>query len=175
MAETTTYPILSVCATVGSRLSNLPIQNGQLIFVKDKHRIALDYNDKRVFYNQIIELENEQTRHSLLAPVTGAYYFVISTAVFWSYQESGWVQITAPPQEVIFIGTELPELGAEKVLYVDKSRKEISIWDENTSQYIVVADRAGEITAEEIDEMFTATLAGKPVGIATIDEVKKYL
>lgn len=156
MAETTAYPILSVCATKGSRLSDLPIQNGQLIFVQDKHRIALDYNDKRVFYNQIIELDTEQARQSLLAPVTGSYYFVISTAVFWSYQESGWVQITKPPQEIVFIGAELPELGSEKTLYIDTTRKEISVWDENTSQYIVVADNAGEITPDDIEEMFAA-------------------
>ena len=156
MAETTAYPILSVCATKGSRLSDLSIQNGQLIFVQDKHRIALDYNDKRVFYNQIIELDTEQARQSLLAPVTGSYYFVISTAVFGSYQESGWVQITKPPQEIVFIGAELPELGSEKTLYIDTTRKEISVWDENTSQYIVVADNAGEITPDDIEEMFAA-------------------
>ena len=154
MTDTTTYPILSVCATVGSRLSELTIKNGQLIFVQDKHRIALDFGDKRVFYNQIIELETEQARQSLLAPVTGSYYFVIDTAVFWSYQESGWIQITTPPQEIIFIGTELPELGSAKTLYVDKVNKEISIWDDTTSQYIIVASHAVEMTTEDIDAIF---------------------
>lgn len=154
MTETTAYPILSVCATKGSRLSDLPIQNGQLIFVQDKHRIALDFNDKRVFYNQIIEIDTEQARQSLIAPITGSYYFVISTAVFWSYQESGWVQITTPPQEIVFIGAEFPELGSEKTLYIDTTRKEISIWDKSTSQYIVVADKAGEIAPEDIEAMF---------------------
>lgn len=154
MTDTTTYPILSVCATVGSRLSELTIKNGQLIFVQDKHRIALDYGDKRVFYNQIIELETEQARKSLLAPVTGSYYFVIDTAVFWSYQKSGWIQITTPPQEIVFIGTELPELGSAKTLYVDKVNKEISIWDEVTSQYVVVANNTVEMTVEDVDAIF---------------------
>ena len=154
MADTTTYPILSVCATVGSRLSELTIQDGQLIFVRDKHRIAFDYNGKRVFYNQIIELETEQARKSLLAPVTGSYYFVIDTAVLWFYQESGWIQITTPPEEIVFIGTELPELGSAKTLYVDKVNKEIAIWDEVTSQYVVVADKTIELTAEDIDAIF---------------------
>lgn len=154
MSDTTTYPILSVCATVGSRLSELTIQNGQLIFIQDKRRIALDYGDKRVFYNQIIELETEQARKSLLAPVAGSYYFVINTAVFWAYQESGWIQITTPPQNIVFIGTTLPELGSAKTLYVDKINKEISIWDEATSQYIVVASKVDEMVAEDIDMLF---------------------
>ena len=79
-----TYPILSVCATVRSKLSDLVIKNGQMIFVQDKHKIALDYNGKRVFYNQIEELATEQERTSLLAPVSGFYYFVIDTAVLWT-------------------------------------------------------------------------------------------
>nr|DAO56496.1 MAG TPA: hypothetical protein [Caudoviricetes sp.] len=154
MAETTAYPILTVCATKGSRLPDLAITNGQLIFVHDKHKIALDYNGKRTFYNQIIELETEQERTSLLAPVSGSYYFIIDTAVLWSYQESGWIQITTSPQDIVFIGGELPELGSAKTLYVDKLKKELSIWDDITSQYIVVADKTAEITIEEIDELF---------------------
>ena len=43
MADTlNTTPILSVIATNASRLSDLSIINGQLIFIKDKGRIALD-------------------------------------------------------------------------------------------------------------------------------------
>ena len=154
MAEAIQYPILSVCTTVGSRVSELPIKNGQLLFVQDKHRVALDYGGKRVFYNQIIELETEQERKSLIAPVTGLYYFIIDTAVFWSYQASGWVQITTPPREVVFIGTQLPELGSANTLYVDKSQKSISVWDETTAQYIMVAGTTKEMTIDDVDALF---------------------
>ena len=153
MADTTTTPILSVCATVGSRLPDLVIKDGQLIFVQDKHKIALDYKGKRVFYNQIEELATDEERTALLAPVTGYFYFVISTAVLWTYRD-GWVQITTPPKEVVFIGTELPELGAEKTLYVDVTNKEISVWDTSTSAYVVVADKTLEMTAEDINALF---------------------
>lgn len=153
MADTTTTPILSVCATVGSRLPDLVIKDGQLIFVQDKHKIALDYKGKRVFYNQIEELATDEERTALLAPVTGYFYFVISTAVLWTYRD-GWVQITTPPKEVVFIGTELPELGVDKTLYVDVTNKEISVWDTNTSAYVVVADKTLEMTAEDVDALF---------------------
>lgn len=97
MADTTTTkPILSVYATVGSKLSELAIKDGQLIFVKDKHKIALDFGGKRTVYNQIEELATDGARTSLLAPVTGLYYFVVETAVLWTYRD-GWVQITTPP------------------------------------------------------------------------------
>lgn len=153
MADSNIYPVLSVCATVGSRLPELLIKDGQLIFVQDKHKIALDYNGKRVFYNRIEELATEEDRKSILAPVTGLFYFVVDTAVLWTYQ-NGWVQVTTPPKEVLFIGTELPELGSNKTLYVDTFNKEISVWDDGTSKYVVVADRTSELSVDDIDALF---------------------
>ena len=153
MADSSTNTVLSVYATVGSKLSDLVIKDGQLIFVHDKHKIALDVGGKRTFYNQIEELTTEHARTSLLAPVTGLFYFVIETAVLWRYQD-GWVQITTPPKEVVFFGTELPELGVAKTLYVDTANKQISVWDENKSQYVVVADKAEEMTAEDVNALF---------------------
>jgi hypothetical protein len=153
MADLTTKPVLSVCATVGSKLTNLSIKDGQLIFVKDKHRIALDLGGKRTFYNQIEELATEAARTSILAPVTGLFYFVIETAVFWTYTDK-WVQLTTPPKEVVFFGTELPELGVTRTLYVDTANKEISVWDESAAEYVVVADKTRELTAEDINALF---------------------
>lgn len=154
MADTAVTTILSVCATTGERVKELPVSNGQLIFVQDKHRIALDFNNKRRFYNQIEELSTDYARSSLLAPVSGMYYFVIETAVLWTYQEGAWVQITSRPEEIVFIGEELPELGQTKTLYVDSNDKEISIWDESAGNYVVVSDYTKEITADDIENLF---------------------
>lgn len=150
---TTTKPILSVCATIGERVKELTVKDGQLIFVQDKHRIALDFNGKRKFYNQIEELDTDSARKSILAPVSGMYYFVIDTAVLWTYQ-NGWVQITSKPEEIVFIGTALPELGSGQTLYVNKQNKQISVWDDESKQYIVVADKAEEVSEAFIDSLF---------------------
>jgi len=153
MADLTIQPVLSVCATVGSKLPDLVITDGQLIFVQDKHKIAFDFGGKRNFYNQIEELATEQERKSLLAPVTGLYYFVIDTAVLWTYRD-GWVQLTTPPKEIVFIGTELPELGSGNTLYVDTDNKEISVWDEEESKYVIIAEKTEEMSADDIDALF---------------------
>ena len=89
--------ILSVVETTASRLPDLSIKNGQLIFVKDSQKIALDIDGKRTFYNQTVVLQTETERTSLLAPITGLFYFVIETAILWTYQTEGWIQITTPP------------------------------------------------------------------------------
>lgn len=154
MAETKASAILSVGATVASKLPDLAIKDGNLIFVQDKHKIALDFNGKRVFYNEIEELATEGVRKNLLAPIVGRFYFVIDTAVLWSYTEGGWVQITTPPEEIVFIGTELPELGVVQTLYVDKTQKEILVWDENKQEYLVVADRSEIVSTSDIDALF---------------------
>lgn len=154
MADTTnTKAILSVCATVANRLPDLEIKNGNLIFVRDIHRVALDFDDKRVFYNQIEELATEADRKALLAPVTGLYYFVIDTAVLWAYQ-NGWIQITTSPQDIVYIGTEMPELGSARTLYVDKANRNISIWDDATSAYVIVGETTEAIEESYIDSLF---------------------
>lgn len=153
MADLTNKTILSVCATTSSKVKDLVIKDGQLIFVHDNNRIALDFGGKRTFYNQITELSSEAERQSLLAPITGQYYFVIETAVLWTFN-GGWIQLTTPPEEIVFIGTELPELGVSKTLYVNKSDKYISVWDEDTNKYITVADYKEEATNQEILSLF---------------------
>lgn len=151
----TTSPILSVCATTGERVKELTIKNGQLIFVQDKHRIALDFNGKRRFYNQIEEIETEAERKALLAPISGSYYFIIETAVLWTYQ-NGWVQITERPENIVFIGTDIPELGNPKTIYAitTEGNENISVWDESSSSYKVVADKTQEVTDEDIISLF---------------------
>ena len=150
MADTT-RTTLSICVTSGSRLSDLVIKDGQLIFVRDKHRIAFDFGGKREFYNQIVEIATEEDRLNLV-PENGVFFFVIGTAVLWTYQDE-WIQLTTPPKEYLFIGVELPELGSENVLYVNKNGG-ISIWDEEKSQYVIVADKNEYVSESDIDSLF---------------------
>ena len=153
MADTTNAKtVMNLVATSSSRIRQLPIKNGQLIFIQDLGRIAFDYKDKRVFYNQIVELETEVERSTLDNPLDG-YYFVISTGCLWFYKD-GWTQITEKPQSVLWIDVELPQLGQENKLYVNKAEQEISVWDEETNQYIPVANYTHEATEEDIEELF---------------------
>lgn len=147
------YPVLSLCATVRSRLSDLAITDGQLIFVQDSQMLALDYNGKRKFYTQIEELATESDRTGLLAPVTGRFYFVVETGVLWTYT-AFWKQLTAPPENIVFIGTELPSLGQDGTLYINKNVKNISVWDDDSSEFIIVANRTDAISSVDIEKLF---------------------
>ena len=151
MAE---YKIEQIVVTNANKLPDLEIKNAQLIFIKNLQRIALDFNGVRTFYNEIVQLETDQERISILDPVEGLFYFVIDTAVLWTYQATGWIQITSKPDEIIYIGDILPEFGIGKRLYVNKIEKSISIWDEQTQEYIIVSDHTNSIETEEITSLF---------------------
>lgn len=147
--------ILSLCATTANKVKDISIKNGQLLFIHDVGRIAMDLYGKRTFYNQIIEINSEQERFELVDVINGKYYFVIETGVFWRYF-NGWIQLTKKPEDIVFIGTELPELGQAKILYVNQTvgSENISIWNEDFNKYQVVADKTYSISAEEISAMF---------------------
>lgn len=151
-----TVAILSVCATTSDKVKDLVIKNGQLVFVQDTCRIAFDFNGKRKFYNQIIELESEQERLELSELVNGKYYFVIETAILWRYF-NGWIQLTSSPSEIVFFGTEMPELGKPKTLYVNtkNGNENISVWNEESNTYQVVADKTQSISNKEIITLFS--------------------
>ena len=145
---------LSVVATTSSKVKDLVIKDGQMIFVQNLGRIAFDFNGKRVFYNQITILNTEEERFSLDSPLPG-YYFVIDRAVLWHF-DNKWTQVTSEPEEVVFIGVELPELGQPNKIYANTTSgsENISVWDEDLSKYIVVADKTQEVSNEDIEELF---------------------
>ena len=147
-----TKKVMRLIATSSSRIKDLIIEDGNLIFIQDLGRIAFDYKGKRVFYNQIVELDTEVERLALDSPLNG-YYFVIDTACLWCYKDK-WIQITDKPQDIVFIGVELPALGQENKLYISKAEQEISVWDEETNQYIQVANYTMDVTEEDIIGLF---------------------
>lgn len=156
MADTNTKSVMSLIATSSSRVRDLAIKDGQLIFLRNVGRIALDYKGERVFYNQIVELQTEAERLTLASPLNG-YYFCIDSACLWFYQD-GWIQITDKPQDIIFIGDEVdfPQLGQMNKLYIASTdgSEHISIWDENSDVYKVVADKTQEVSDEDILSLF---------------------
>lgn len=144
--------VMSLVATSSSRIRELTIKDGQLIFIQDLGRIAFDFKGQRVFYNQIVELKTEAERLDLESPLDG-YYFVIDSACLWFYKD-GWIQITEKPDDILFIDVELPQLGQQGKLYVDTDDREISVWDEETDKYIAVSNYTEEVSDADIESLF---------------------
>ena len=111
--------ILKVISTTDSKLNSLKLNNGQLIFVHDKHQIYMDMNNKRTLYEQIVTINTEQERQGLLAPIDG-FYFVLDTAILWRYSQK-WIQITSQPAQCILYEDsylKFPTIGNENQIYI---------------------------------------------------------
>ena len=95
---------------------------------------------------------------NLEAPVNGSFYFVITTALLW-YFNNGWVQVTSNESgdshpDIKFIDTVIPELGTSSTLYVNTVNQNITVWSDELQKYIEVADVTCSITQEEILNLF---------------------
>ena len=101
-------------------------------------------------------MDTEKARQELESPVDGCFYFIIETAVLWTYRNDVWVQITTPPSEVLFVGVEFPALGQKQTLYTNTTdgNEHIAVWNEETNDYKVVADKTYSIASSDVIALF---------------------
>ena len=87
--------LLRPIETIESRLSEIAIKQGQLIFCTDTNNIYLDNCDNcRVHMADIIKLKSESDREFIIAPLIGKIYLVEETNKFYKYNGSDWETIS---------------------------------------------------------------------------------
>ena len=125
--------------TTQSKLAQLPVSDGNLIFVTDTKKMYLDINGNRLGYQDIQILPTETDRTSILAPIEG-FYYIEETNILWRYKE-GWKKVTPDNLSPLFFGAyeDFPPTGNSNVLYIsdDATYK----WDSLTSTYICVSNK----------------------------------
>ena len=130
-------PIIKVYGTVKARLDQLPVNDGNLIFVRDTRKVYLDMGGLRLDFATIRVFQTDAERVGTLAPVEG-FYYVEDTGVLWRYSSS-WKQMTPSNLTPIFFGKyeDFPPTGSSSMLYVDDART--YRWD--GTKYTVVANK----------------------------------
>lgn len=125
--------------TTQSKLAQLPVSDGNLVFVTDTKKMYLDINGNRLAYTDIQVLPKETDRTSILAPIEG-FYYIEETNILWRYKE-GWKKVTPDNLSPLFFGAyeDFPTTGNSNVLYIsdDATYK----WDSLTSTYICVSNK----------------------------------
>ena len=125
--------------TTQSKLAQLPVSDGNLVFVTDTKKMYLDINGNRLAYIDIQVLPEESDRTSILAPIEG-FYYVEETNILWRYKE-GWKKVTPDNLSPLFFGAyeDFPPTGNSNVLYIsdDATYK----WDSLTSTYTCVSNK----------------------------------
>lgn len=101
--------LLRPIETIESRLSEITIKQGQLIFCTDTNNIYLDNCDNcRVHMADILKLKSESDRKIMIAPLIGKIYLVEETNKFYKYNGSDWETISVDIS-----------INADKVPYTD--------------------------------------------------------
>lgn len=54
---------LNIVYTISSKLNDLPINNGQMIFVSDTSQIYFDFENKRVYYGNYVATNEEMIQY----------------------------------------------------------------------------------------------------------------
>lgn len=121
------------------RLSDIAIENGQIIITVDSSSIYMDFDGMRLRYG-IKALKNDAERLSL-SPQQGRYYYTLQENVMWYYGDS-WKQLTPSNlMPIVFLldESDLPEEGDESVLYTIQDV--ILRYDRSLGDYYVVSNR----------------------------------
>ena len=160
--------------TKKSKLKDLPIANGQIIFVEDANTIYLDFNNKRTGYTQFVILDTDNERTSMTNSPEGICYFVKNTKILWSYVNSNWVQLTTNPA-INFIyknGTSnFPTTGEEYVLYIDTELNVPYRWDTVSNTYQTLGVSKNEMSDYVQSWIATDAEANEYIGIDIEDAV----
>ena len=132
--------VVKLYRTKSERLSQLPVRNGNIIFVSDTRQICLDADGLRIPYDPIKIFDTEKERAEC-DPVTG-FYFVNETNVLWRYADKAWTQLTPSNLTPIVYGkvlADFPQEGQSDILYV--ADEAIYKWDSAASQYTIAANK----------------------------------
>lgn len=80
---------------IQSRLSEVPIKHGQILFCTDTNDIYMDSSEgSRVQMSDIIKLATEEERESMFVPLIGKIYLVEESNKLYSYNGLDWETIS---------------------------------------------------------------------------------
>ncbi len=126
---------------LASKLNDLPISNGQIIYAPDDNIICLDMRNQRFTYKTIRTFATDAERLAATSASVG-FYYVEETNIIWRKTLNGtWKQVTSSKMKSVVYGhTELdfPQIGEEGVLYY--SDRGIYRWDPQSEKYILISN-----------------------------------
>lgn len=66
--------IANLIYTTSAKLNELPVEDGQIIFVPDVSTVCLDIHEQRFYYQTIKSFETDAQRAATPFPVVGFYW-----------------------------------------------------------------------------------------------------
>jgi len=130
--------LFTVVSTTKAKLLDVPVKDGQMIFVTDAPIIAFDDLGARTIYHNIENITEAQ-RLGEATPIPG-FYYCYDTNMLWRY-ENEWTALIQESkgslvQKASYI--EFPNLGNSTFIYVDTSTEKMYRWDDNELKYYTI-------------------------------------
>lgn len=94
MAKTDTDIRVELVKTNKSLLSTTEVSNGCVYFVEDTKELFFDFDSKRSEVKDILVLQKEAERTSILFAPLNKFYFVLETQTLWFYKDGTWYQVS---------------------------------------------------------------------------------
>lgn len=90
----TTNTKVNIATLNKSSLQAQAIQNGYIYFVEDTKELFFDFDSKRVEIKDILILDTDAERTSILFTPLNKFYFCLDTQVLWLYKDGQWFQVS---------------------------------------------------------------------------------
>lgn len=94
MVKTDTDIRVELVKTNKSLLSTTEVSNGCVYFVEDTKELFFDFDSKRSEVKDILVLQKEAERTSILFAPLNKFYFVLETQTLWFYKDGTWYQVS---------------------------------------------------------------------------------
>lgn len=109
--KNTNLRVLTV-STNKTLLDQTAINNGAIYFVEDTKELFYDYNGSRLAIKDILILDKEEDRTSILFVPLNKFYFVLETSTLW-YYKSKWYKISNDPELATTVKAGIVQLATD--------------------------------------------------------------
>ena len=109
--ENTNLRVLTV-NTNKTLLDQTAINNGAIYFVEDTKELFYDFNGSRLAIQDIVTLDKEEDRTSILFAPLNKFYFVLETSTLW-YYKSQWYKISSDPELATTVKAGIVQLATD--------------------------------------------------------------
>lgn len=141
--------LLKTIEVIYSRLSEVPIQHGQILFCTDTNDIFMDSSDgSRVHMTDVIKLKTESEREALFVPLIGKIYLVEETNKLYKHNGTDWETIS------IDISIDNNDIPYSKLIPGTLEKKGVGYAPRTLASAVYLED--GKTVSEKINELSTS-------------------
>ena len=165
---------ISVVHINKNTLESYPVSNGNVYFVSDTKELFYDIDSTRFEVKDILILDKESDRTSILFTPLNKFYFILETKILWLYKYGTWYQITSDLTNY-YNKQEISNLLVSKADISDIPDTSNFVTSSTLeSQLVLKADKSYTYSKSEVDGKIADAVSGGEIdlsGYAKVEDV----